>query len=65
MKDVSALTVPMEQLWTSKTFLGHVPGLLLAWVLLTLGAPFWFNMLKSMSSLRPLIASRSDKPVVS
>ena len=65
LKDVSALTVPMDQLWTSKTFLGHVPGLLLAWVLLTLGAPFWFNMLKSLSSLRPLIASRSDKPVVS
>ena len=65
LKEVSALTVPADQLWTSETFLGHVPGLLLAWVLLTLGAPFWFNMLKSMSSLRPLIASRSDKPVVS
>ena len=77
LKDVSALTLPADQLWTSKgcykawpicpaeAFPHHVPGLLLAWVLLTLGAPFWFNMLKSLSSLRPLIASRSDKPVVS
>lgn len=41
--------------------LQNLPGMLLAWVLLSLGAPFWFNMLKSLSSLRPLIAERSDK----
>lgn len=36
-------------------------GLLLAWVLLSLGAPFWFNALKNLSSLRPLIASKANQ----
>lgn len=35
-------------------------GMLLAWVLLSLGAPFWFNVLKTLTSLRPLVASRAD-----
>lgn len=38
----------------------ELAGLLLGFVLLSLGAPFWFNVLKNLSSLRPLIASRSD-----
>lgn len=37
-------------------------GMLLAWVLLSLGAPFWFNVLKTLTSLRPLVASRADAP---
>lgn len=36
-------------------------GLLLAWVLLSLGAPFWFNALKNLSSLRPLIATKANQ----
>lgn len=47
--------------WGEKFPVGNLPGMLLAWVLLSLGAPFWFNILKSLSSLRPLIAERSDK----
>lgn len=38
-----------------------IAGLLFGFVLLSLGAPFWFNVLKNLSSLRPLIASRSDR----
>ncbi|MDT7836014.1 hypothetical protein [Aquabacterium sp. OR-4] len=37
-------------------------GGLLAWVLLSLGAPFWFNLLKTLSSLRPLVATRAETP---
>jgi hypothetical protein len=44
----------------SSSGLRHVLGLLLSWALLSLGAPFWFNLLKTLSSLRPLLASRAD-----
>lgn len=37
------------------------PGLLVAAALLSLGAPFWFNMLKTLSNLRPLVATREEK----
>jgi hypothetical protein len=33
-----------------------VLGVLFTWVLLSLGAPFWFNALKTLSSLRPILA---------
>ena len=35
----------------------NVLGILFTWVLLSLGAPFWFNALKSLSSLRPVLAA--------
>lgn len=35
-------------------------GLVLSFVLLSLGAPFWFNVLKNLSSLRPLVAAKAD-----
>jgi hypothetical protein len=33
-------------------------GVLLSGALLSLGAPFWFNSLKAMMNLRPIIASK-------
>lgn len=36
-------------------------GLALSVVLLSLGAPFWFNLLRSMSNLRPVLAQK-DAP---
>jgi len=36
-------------------------GILAMAGLLSLGAPFWFNVLKSLSSLRPIIAGKDDK----
>jgi len=38
-----------------------VPGILLAGILLSLGAPFWFNALKSLCSLRPVTAGTTAK----
>jgi hypothetical protein len=35
--------------------------LLVAAALLSLGAPFWFNILKTLSNLRPLVATREEK----
>ncbi len=34
----------------------ELPGLLVAMAFLSLGAPFWYNMLKSLASLRPMRA---------
>lgn len=40
----------------------HLGGILMAGMLLSLGAPFWFNMLKNLSNLRPILAGRVEKP---
>ena len=37
-----------------------VPGVLFAWVLLSLGAPFWFDMLKNLLKLRSLLAKKDE-----
>ena len=39
----------------------HLLGLLASAALLSLGAPFWFNILKSLTNLRPLLAQEVDK----
>src|SRR4051812_10455759 len=37
------------------------PGILLSMVLLSLGAPFWFNMLKNLTALRPVVAQKQER----
>ena len=39
----------------------HFWGLLVFAMLLSLGAPFWFNALKILTNLKPLLASRWEK----
>jgi hypothetical protein len=39
----------------------HLLGILVAAALLGLGAPFWFNTLKSLTNLRPLLAREVEK----
>jgi hypothetical protein len=36
-------------------------GLLITGLFLSLGAPFWYNALKTLSSLRPLVATKQDQ----
>jgi hypothetical protein len=38
-----------------------VLGILLGGLLLSLGAPFWFNVLRTLTSLRPLLADKVDE----
>jgi hypothetical protein len=38
----------------------NVVGTLVSALLLSLGAPFWFNALKSLTSLRPVLANKQD-----
>jgi len=42
-------------------FWPHLFGVLLTAGLLTLGAPFWFNLLKNLTSLRPAVATLIEK----
>ena len=37
------------------------PGLLLSWVLVSLGAPFWYDVLKNAMGLRSSLAQKDDK----
>jgi len=39
----------------------HVLGTLAMVVLLSLGAPFWFNALRQLSNLKPAISSKIEK----
>ena len=38
----------------------ELPGLLIALAFLSLGAPFWYNILKKLASLRPLLAVKHE-----
>jgi hypothetical protein len=40
---------------------GSWPGILLSMALLSLGAPFWFNMLKNLTALRPILAQKEER----
>ncbi len=41
--------------------LPHLLGLLASAALLSLGAPFWFNALKTLTNLRPILADQIDR----
>jgi hypothetical protein len=47
---------PFYNYWTPSWL--HLWGVIASAALLSLGAPFWFNMLKSMSNLRPVLANK-------
>jgi hypothetical protein len=48
--------------WPGFRYAGQeLPGILLSALLLSLGAPFWFNTLKSVTNLRPVVAGKQDK----
>ena len=38
----------------------QVPGVLVTAALLSLGAPFWFNTLKQLAGMRPILANKQD-----
>ena len=47
--------------WPVAIFLAHLLGILATAGLLSLGAPFWFNLLKNLMSLRPALATLIEK----
>jgi formiminotetrahydrofolate cyclodeaminase len=48
-----------ESWWTA--FSAHWGGILVSIALLSLGAPFWFNLLRSLSNLRPVLATKETE----
>jgi hypothetical protein len=47
--------------WTADNFVMKILGILLSSVLLSLGAPFWYNALQNLIRLRSLVASKDDQ----
>jgi hypothetical protein len=52
---------PFSPEWYASWRAARGSGLLLSWVFLSLGAPFWFEMLKNLTRLRPLLAKRDEE----
>jgi hypothetical protein len=46
--------------WKFKNLFRQLPGILLSLILLSLGAPFWFNALRTLASLRPILGGKTD-----
>jgi hypothetical protein len=46
--------------WKNVSDWHRLGGILMAWILLSLGAPFWFNTLKNLSNLRPILAGKVE-----
>jgi hypothetical protein len=53
--------IPVPYPWFHYDGLRNLLGILISAALLSLGAPFWFNALKSLSSLRPVLAAAQAK----
>lgn len=47
--------------WLEEWRFDKLPGILLSWVLLSLGAPFWYEALKNLLRLRSILATRDDQ----
>ncbi|MFY9822603.1 MAG: hypothetical protein WAM82_14555 [Thermoanaerobaculia bacterium] len=52
---------PLPKFWCFNGW-RNFAGILATAAFLSLGAPFWFNALKTLSNLRPLVASKQDAP---
>ena len=62
MREHGLLDVPASlDEWRARWRGTNVPGVLLTSLLLSLGAPFWYNALKKMLQLRSLLAARDDE----
>lgn len=55
------VVMPVDSEWAKQWSLKKVPGILLTAMLLTLGAPFWYNVLKNLLALRSSLAQKDDQ----
>jgi len=53
--------IPSPYPWFDYSGRRHLLGILISAAFLSLGAPFWFNLLKTLGNLRPILASRQAK----
>lgn len=55
------IVMPTDSQWREQWDVRKIPGILLAVLLLSLGAPFWYNTLKKLLQLKPLLAQKDDQ----
>ncbi len=61
LNSTSLITLPLDHDWVNRLRdVRKVPGMILSVLLLSLGAPFWFNALKSLLKLRSALAEKDD-----
>lgn len=54
------ITLPSGSWFQQMTSVRKYPGMLLSILMISLGAPFWYNILKNLLGLRPAIAQKDD-----
>jgi hypothetical protein len=47
--------------WSGEVFKARLPGVLFAWVLVSLGAPFWYDAIKNLLKFRSVLAQKEEK----
>lgn len=62
LANTGLITLPLDRNWTARLMDARkVPGMLLSVLLISLGAPFWYNALKKLIKLRSSLAEEDDK----
>jgi hypothetical protein len=61
LNNTSLITLPVDRNWATRLMdVRKVPGMLLSVLLISLGAPFWYNALKDLLKLRSGLAQKDD-----
>ncbi len=60
-EDLTFLNSPRLGLTTTTDHWAALPGIILSWVLISLGTPFWYDVLKNTLRFRSLVAQKDDK----
>jgi hypothetical protein len=61
LNNTSLITLPVDRNWATRLRdVRKVPGMLLSVLLISLGAPFWYNALKDLLKLRSGLAQKDD-----
>lgn len=50
----------LSRKWDCVGFWHRIPGVMLSWILVTLGAPFWYDFLKKLLGLRSILQSKDE-----
>ena len=62
LANTGLITLPLDRNWSAKLMdVRKVPGMLLSVLLISLGAPFWYNALKDLIKLRSNLAQQDDQ----
>jgi flagellar basal body-associated protein FliL len=62
LNNTSLITFPLDSNWWNRLKdVRKIPGMLLSVLLISLGAPFWYNALKSLLKLRSSLTEKDDE----